>query len=66
MFVKQKMQKVEPTLKSNPAYGLFRLLEVLGLVEQTYEYVFIDNPPGVSHLLVNRLVVSTHVILPSG
>jgi chromosome partitioning protein len=61
---REKMLQVEPTLQSDPANGLFRLQEVLEPVGQAYEYVFIDNPPGVSHLSVNSLVASTHVILP--
>ena len=61
---REKMLQVEPTLQSDPANGLFRLREVLEPVDQAYEYGFIDNPPGVSHLSVNSLVASTHVILP--
>jgi chromosome partitioning protein len=61
---REKMQQVEAALQSDPANGLFRLREVLEPVEQDYEYVFVDNPPGVSHLSLNSLVASTHVILP--
>jgi chromosome partitioning protein len=61
---REKMLQVEPALQANPADGLFRLREVLEPVEQTYDYVFVDNPPGVSHLSVNSLVASTDVILP--
>jgi chromosome partitioning protein len=61
---REKMLQVEPALQANPADGLFRLREVLEPVEQIYEYVFVDNPPGVSHLSVNSLVASTDVILP--
>ena len=61
---REKMLQVEPALQSDPANGLFRLQEVLEPVDQAYEYVFIDNPPGVSHLSVNSLVAATHVVLP--
>ena len=61
---REKMLQVEPTLQSDPANGLFRLREVLEPVEASYDYVFVDNPPGVSHLSVNSLVAATHVILP--
>lgn len=61
---REKMLQVEPSLQSDPANGLFRLQEVLEPVDQAYEYVFIDNPPGVSHLSVNSLVAATHVVLP--
>ena len=61
---REKMLQVEPTLQADAAGGLFRLREVLEPLADAYAYCFVDNPPGVSHLSVNSLVASTHVILP--
>jgi cellulose biosynthesis protein BcsQ len=44
--------------------GLFRLRGILETVEPFYQYVVIDNPPGLSYLSINSLVGSTHVVIP--
>ncbi len=61
---KEKMPHVDSALKSDPVDGLFRLREILETIEPFYEYVVIDNPPGLSYLSINSLVGSTHVVIP--
>jgi chromosome partitioning protein len=37
---------------------------ILETIEPFYQYVVIDNPPGLSYLSINSLVGSTHVVIP--
>jgi len=61
---KEKMPNVDSALKNDPVDGLFRLREILETLEPFYQYVVIDNPPGLSYLSINSLVGSTHVLIP--
>ncbi|MFZ1041867.1 MAG: ParA family protein [Anaerolineales bacterium] len=61
---KEKMPNVDSALKNDPVGGLFRLREILETLEPFYQYVVIDNPPGLSYLSINSLVGSTHVLIP--
>lgn len=42
----------------------FVLKNVLKVVENEYDYIFIDSPPGLGFLTVNALAASNYVILP--
>jgi chromosome partitioning protein len=61
---KDKMPQVEAALIADPVDGLFQLRDLLGSVEESYEYVLVDNPPSRSHLSMNSLVAATHVVVP--
>jgi len=61
---KEKMPNVDSALKNDPVDGLFRLRGILEMIEPFYQYVVIDNPPGLSYLSINSLVGSTHVLIP--
>jgi len=61
---KEKMPLVDSALKNDPVDGLFRLRGILETVEPFYQYVVIDNPPGLSYLSINALIGSTHVLIP--
>ena len=61
---KEKMPNVDSALKNDPVDGLFRLRGILEALESYYQYVVIDNPPGLSYLSINSLVGATHVLIP--
>ena len=65
---KEKMPNVDLALKNDPVDGLFRLREILETLEPFYQYVVIDNPPGLSYLSINSLVGSDPCVdpLPTG
>ncbi len=42
----------------------FILKNILQVVEDKYDYIFIDSPPGLGFLTVNALAASNYVILP--
>lgn len=42
----------------------FILKNVLQVVEDEYDYIFIDSPPGLGFLTINALAASQYVILP--
>lgn len=45
-------------------YREFILKNILQVVENDYDYIFIDSPPGLGFLTVNALAASDYVILP--
>ncbi|MBT3239398.1 MAG: ParA family protein [Chloroflexi bacterium] len=56
------MTKVEVHLRNNPGDGLTRLENILVPILDTYEYIIIDNPPGMNLINLNGLVAATHVV----
>lgn len=42
----------------------FKLLEVLGVIRDYYDYIIIDSPPSLGLLTINGLVASDAVIVP--
>lgn len=56
---------VETTLSNMTSSRNHVLSKILGKIKDGYDYVIIDNMPTLSHLVVNSLVASDYVIIPT-
>ena len=58
-----QMTKLENNLQSHGSAALYRLEKILLPIRDYYEYIIIDNPPGMSYVNLNSLAAATHVII---
>jgi len=58
-----KMATVSAFLRNSHELGLIRLAQILKPINHLYEYIVIDNPPGLSYLTLNGLIAASHVML---
>jgi len=60
---REKMATVSALLRESQELGLVRLSQILKPISHLYEYIVIDNPPGLSYLALNGLIAASHVLL---
>ncbi len=58
-----KMTRVEPHLRNSGSDALLRLKTILEPIRDSYEFIIIDNPPGMNYTNLNGLVTATHVLV---
>lgn len=59
----EKMAVVSSLLRESRELGLVRLSQIIKPISHLYDYIVIDNPPGLSYLALNGLVAASHVLL---
>jgi len=60
---REKMAPVSAKLRDAREMGLVRLSQALEPIKHLYDYIVIDNPPGLSYLALNGLIAASHVLL---
>lgn len=60
---KSKMGRAARQLSSD-VDGQYRLVDVIGPLDDLYEYVVIDTPPELGVMTANSLLAATHVLVP--
>lgn len=60
---RSKMAMVGVSLMNAGREGLLRLIRIIEPIEHMYEYVVIDNPPGLNYLALNGLITANYVMV---
>jgi chromosome partitioning protein len=58
-----KMTRVETNLQNSRSDALYRLEKILMPIRDYYEYIIIDNPPGINFVNLNGLISATHALV---
>lgn len=59
------MARIESIFRKSGIKALYKLDDLLFPILNDYEYIIIDNPPGMNFTNLNGLVASTHVVVLS-